>query len=277
MKRDRPILFSAPMVRALLDGRKTQTRRVTDQPPPECSINYMLGNESWLPAEQRSPIRRTFEAWGGDLYRNKPEKALCGAFDIVPRYQIGDRLWVRESGVQLGNAVDEGRERDGYEVCGFRYAADEATIYLPGMFEGHDYERRRNSIHMPRWASRLTLTVTDVRVQRLQEISAADAIAEGVIRQDPTAEDEGWNRQRAEDEGIDASPMSPVWLAPGTRQGFGPRADDPQWGPTPEFAFRLLWDSLNAARGFGWDVNPWVVAVTFDPKHGNIDQIAGGA
>lgn len=106
---DRPIIFSGPMVRALLDGRKSQTRRVIEPQPHICP-------ELHEPTDGSRPIWCVFK--GDEIgYRVR-----------VP-YAVGDWLWVRESGVQLGNAVDEGRERDGYEVCGFRYAADEATIF----------------------------------------------------------------------------------------------------------------------------------------------------
>jgi len=238
---DRPILFSAPMVRALLAGAKTQTRRVLKpQPPTECSIRYMLGNESWLPADERTPLRHHWEAWGGPLYQQRPEKALAGYFEVRMRYAPGDRLWVRESGVQLGNAVDGGGGRDGYEPCGFQYAADDATIYLPGMFEGHDYERRRNSIHMPRWASRLTLTVTDVRVERLQDLGEADALAEGCALEcmTPTGDDSG----------------SAIW------------------GPG---GFVALWESINGPGS--WEANPWVAAYTFTVAHHNIDNPTGAS
>jgi hypothetical protein len=90
---------------------------------------------------------------------------------------------------------------------------------------------------MPRWASRLTLTVTDVRVQRVQEISEADAVAEGVT---PSEE-----------------PNEMKW------EHYAPHG----------VAFRTLWDSLNAKRGYGWDANPWVAAYTFTATRQNIDQV----
>lgn len=230
---DRPILFSAPMVRAVLreiekpGTCKTQTRRVAKQPPPECGINYMLGNESWLSAEKRSPIRRTFEAWGGELFRSRPEGYLCGVFVIVPRYQIGDRLWVRES-LERAN---------GGEAVG--YPAD--LTWLPNT----PWEWKRDrlpSIHMPRRLSRITLSVNDIRVQRLQDISEDDAKAEGVEYR------EG---------------MWGTWNEDGTLRCGG--------SPDPREAFRCLWININGTGS--WEANPWVVAITFRPILANIDRV----
>ena len=99
----------------------------------------------------------------------------------------------------------------------------------------------RQGMHMPRWASRITLIVTDVRMQRLQEISSGDATAEGVGQ-----DSDGWHD----------------YQMPGTQCCANARA-----------SFRTLWDSLNAVRGYGWDANPWVAAYTFRPILGNIDQV----
>lgn len=187
---DRPIIFSAPMIRAILDGRKSQTRRI---------------------------------------------------IKLSAKYQCGDRLWVRENGIQLGNAIDKGYGPDGYEICGFRYAADNSTIYLAGMFEGHDYERRRNSIYMPRWASRLTLTVTDVRIQRLHDISEKDAKAEGVESREGY-----WG----------------TWNNDGTMKCGG--------SPFAREAFRCLWVNIHGTDA--WDKNPWVAAITFTAEQRNIDD-----
>lgn len=118
---DRPIIFSAPMVRALLDGRKTQTRRKFELP----------ANSGRMKLSATPNIRE------------------C-------KWQRGDRLWVREA-----HAFDS--------VLVRYYATDDV----------HDLRKKRSPIHMPRWASRLTLLVTDVRVQRLQEISRGDAMEEG--------------------------------------------------------------------------------------------------
>lgn len=182
--RERPILFSGPMVRAILAGRKTQTRRVVG-PTARAAIN----------------CRR------------------------------GDRLWVRETwarvdyvdGVVSHHAVDS----DGVERR-LVYRADCPDLE----WDDQPESRWRPSIHMPRWASRLTLAVTDVRVERLRDISEEDAKAEGV---------------------------EPAPLA-----GAAIISDTPASASVSHrHAFGLLWDSINAARGHGWGSNPWVWVVAF--------------
>ena len=127
---ERPILFSGPMVRALLDGRKTQTRRVV-KPQPDAALGDLPG-----------------AAWNAGFVN-----VSC------PYGAPGDTLWARETWGPF-----EG---------GFIYRADEGPNVKP------DDGRWHPSIHMPRWASRLTLHIKSVRVERLQEISEADALAEG--------------------------------------------------------------------------------------------------
>ena len=148
--RERPIIFSGPMVRAILDGRKTQTRRVVRGTPSAATkAEFLEGVQGtkWIPA------RAGFFIAGPKSMGTIP----------CPYGDRGDRLWVRET---WGYAQNEDGEED-------PEAAD--------LREGYDGPPRkwRPSIFMPRWASRLTLEITDVRVQRVQEISEADAVAEG--------------------------------------------------------------------------------------------------
>lgn len=210
---DRPILFSAPMIRALLEGRKTQTRRVLN-PPREVDPKHFDVSSRWIDPDRG--IR--FVHWPNDhaveLFKQ-------------PSYAPGDRLWVREAW-RCCIAYDDQPPRDLGGEEAIRYEATgewETWGWLPDGPKG----RFRQGMHMPRWASRLTLTVTDVRVQRLQEISEADAKAEGY-------------------EGDIYATRASCW-------------------------FRAFWDSLNADRGFGWDANPWVCALTFDVHRQNIDQM----
>lgn len=181
---ERPILFAGSMVRAILGGRKTQTRRVVDE---RMRVGY--------PHDEVQRAWRTGFITTGGLSFNWN----------CPYGRPGDRLWVRET----WRAETSGEVRSVY------YRADE---------EWHEDAGWKPSIHMPRWASRLTLDVTGVRVQRLQEISEEDARAEGV-------EPEG-------------------------RDGHGPL--------THTNAFRSLWVNINGARpGCSWEANPWVWVVSF--------------
>lgn len=211
---DRPIIFSAPMIRALLEGRKSQTRRVLK--PQPAGVNIV--GVKW------------------------PDGVLdCNGRRL--RFAPGDRLWVKESWA-MPNAfdtdsptaaaacVEHGRTPNVF------YLAD-GSIRAAGSYTGRQ-GKSRVSIHMPRWASRLTLLVTDVRVQRLQEISEEDARAEGL-----------------------------EWIAP----TYGVGGIAASWNSNPRQSYAALWDSLHGASA--WEANPWVVAVTFDVRKGNIDQQEG--
>lgn len=150
----KPILFSAPMVRALLAGTKTQTRR-TMNPQPED-----LGGECW----------HVFNAGGGEWGIPTDELKKHGA--DYSRFQVGDWLYVREAWAPLSALKHNDPGTQALSDNGF-YRADQSV---------HDDEITgwRPSIHQPRWASRITLIVTDVRIERLQEISNIDALAEGI-------------------------------------------------------------------------------------------------
>lgn len=247
---DLPIPFSGPMVRALLreieapGTGKTQTRRVVDPFPYDPTLRP--GMAGYKPA----PLRLWQVAHGGPYF--------------LPRYSVGDLLYVREHWRTLAShdAIaprDLARRPD--EIS---FEADPAHTHCTGRF--------RQGMHMPRWASRITLLVTEVRVERLQDCSEADAVAEGIIWQDPTDEDREWAKRYAEENGTDAD-IKGVWIAPGTRQGWGMTQEErnqPQWGPTAACAYRCLWDSINGPGA--WALNPWVAAYSFRPILGNIDQ-----
>lgn len=213
---DKPIIFSAPMVRALIEGRKTQTRRVLKPQP-------ISTPEFYLPMSDEDAFWATFD-----------EDERCTRLRL--RYAPGDRLWVREAFIgPYAYEVNEYPPRDwGNKPIWFP-----ADGPVPDKFAGQFWHRARPSIHMPRWASRLTLTVTDVRVQRLQDISAADSIAEGV--QCGTCE--FMNTSACNGRGCFAS------IA----------------------AFQALWNSLHGPGA--WEANPWVAAYSFTVHRGNIDAI----
>jgi hypothetical protein len=235
---DRPILFSAPMVRALLDGRKTQTRRILkDVPPspgddalnPNCQIRHEHAYLDAYCSANRTPLnpRGMSSKW---CWWTRDDRQCLPAFNT--RFAPGDRLWVRETWrMNQGGAINDaaGGQVD-YVEPHVDFRADYGN---PGL-------GWKPGIHMPRAKSRLTLTVTDVRVQRLQEISEADAIAEGI--EAATAPHEGW-------------------------QHYGERDGLP--GIIAVDSYRTLWDSINGAGA--WKANPWVVAVTFTVERRNID------
>lgn len=159
--KEHPILFSAPMVRAILDGRKTVTRRVV-KPQPVAGVRY--------PSVVATPRHNGLEDGHGRELRSR--------FGMP-----GDRLWVRETWAPqpgkeytLTQPVYEGG-KDPDKLC---YRADEQPLSAGEDALCYGVSVWRPSIHMPRWASRLQLDVVSVRLERLQEITEGDAFAEGV-------------------------------------------------------------------------------------------------
>lgn len=200
---DKPIIFSAPMITALLAGTKTQTRRLLK--PPYGTLEW-LGNDQWRP--------------------------ICTK--IFP----GDRLWVRECWRTASAYDDLSPSQMGGEEP-IRYEADQAWQTW-GWGRPHSTGRHRAARHMPRWASRLMLIVTDVRVQRLAEISEEDARAEG-----------------SPPFGGDSADASRGVMASSHAGNF--RA-----------TFRDIWNTIHGPGA--WNANPWVCAITFDVRRRNIDD-----
>lgn len=185
---DRPILFSGEMVRALLAGRKTQTRRVV-KPQPGQSVRLAYARPD-----------------GGFTWCLETGHGVSDRF-ACPYGTAGDRLWARETHYvwSAGNVDGSGR-----------YIAYRAT-------DPHSPCTWTPSIHMPRWASRITLKITDVRVEQLQDIETADAEAEG-------------------------------WPGPDERNSIA--------SAYPIGWYARLWDSINGKRA-PWESNPWVWVVAF--------------
>ena len=202
---EKPILFSGPMVRAILAGRKTQTRRVVKG----LGKRWPLVNLRLVGGGQDTDYSGRFDdpySWGWPYAEDGVHAPLGSWLEWCPYGKPGDSLWVREAWART-------------TVCGQPWivyrTADTRTDYGGPWKPG---------IHMPRHACRLELEVTAVRVQRLQAISEDDAAAEGV---------------------------EPLLVPPDG--GSAPYAE----------GYRVLWDSLNDARGFGWIENPWVWVVEF--------------
>lgn len=234
--RERPILFRGEMVRAILDGRKTQTRRVVNSKywPVDLSPGFM-----W---EFDPPKDRSDEWYIGCANQNTGERVGFGPI-CCPYGRPGDLLWVRETWKYV-DWTEDGDPKISFAAGGDFWPSpskiDECrwTERLQDIWaelsaaenygiDGRASDRKwRPSVHMPRWASRITLRVTDVRVQRLQEISAWDACCEGI------------------------QPVPYEFEAfPGYIEGFA-----------------RLWDSINAKRGYPWASNPWVWAITFERR-----------
>lgn len=233
---DRPIIMSGPEVNAIMAGTKTQFRRVM----PRKSFDWWnacgleIGDDGWPMVE---------DDLGNECRLPSP-------------YDVGDTLWVRET---LEVVANHGT---------IHYAADGAPLYDP---EINAMDERAEalvdrysdsyfsteawkvpSIHAPRWASRLSLLVTEVRAQRVQDISEEDAVAEGVPTF-PSAE------QPPSEDGIGRE-----WCRSCGGTLLAHNGSDCFDCNTSRKLFRNLWDRLNAKRGFPFSSNPWVFAYTFE-------------
>lgn len=220
--KEHPILFSGEMVRAILEGRKTQTRQVI-KPQPIVNFTDKHSVEiEWMNVRTKKSGGRSFSSqelldtfWDDICNQRLTNEVLC------PYGRRGDRLWVRETWA----ANVPGCESQG----GYSYRADHVTGN-----DGPTQIKWKPSIHMTRKASRITLEITGVRVERLQDISEEDAIAEGV---------------------------EPSFLWTGTQRykSYTSKTHD----LTPILSFMTLWKSINGNDS--WDLNPWVWVIEF--KH----------
>lgn len=213
--KERPILFSCNMVQAILDGRKKQTRRVV-KVPYGCIVQTGIV---------------------GQKMTAKPYLATGECSKELPcKWQVGDRLWVRETFAKICNSLDSYCDGEDCAHCKFEYRADNPGAKFPGEWpnttppiEGPPHWKP--SIYMPRAASRITLEITAIRVERLQDISEADAAAEGI-----------------------------KMYRFGEAKMFSVADDAPSW-VDPISAFSHLWVSLNGSES--WESNPWVWVIEF--------------
>jgi hypothetical protein len=165
---DRPIPFKGPMVRAIIEGRKTQTRRVLDpQPDSHARVNHIEHVEG----------TRSFDLHSGARLANGKFQGSDRMQMVAAPYAPGDRLWVREAW-RAPIAVDHLPPRDIWATTPVCYEADGSKQPRHSI----EWGRYRHSMFMTRWASRLTLIAESVRIERLQEISEEDAVTEGAGR-----------------------------------------------------------------------------------------------
>lgn len=181
----RPIIFNTEMVRAIIDGRKTQTRRpINPQPKPD---NETSKGGYWFPCRAFQSMVHV-EDLQDPLWRGM-------ASDACPICSVGDKLYVRETWYQKGHycmPMWDGADAEDAFWSGTKQAKYFASDQIEKVSHkfGEDFWRKRPSIHMPRWAARIFLEVTDVRVERLNDISEQDAKAEGFDY--PAVPDMGW-------------------------------------------------------------------------------------
>jgi len=221
--KERPILFNGPMVRAILDGSKTQTRRILKSNCQE--IGERDDGSRWPWSEH-------------------PDTA-ADHWHACPLGQPGDRLWVRET--WLEDPEDDGT----WHYTQYMGCKGSSLSEIPRKFQKPDHCIYREgwdgpgltwrpSIHMPRWASRILLEITGVRVERLQDISRKDAVAEGLHRYEHVWRDAEY-------------PLDDVAYEP--TKGWATRYS------CPVQAYHALWESINGAGS--WNANPWVWVVEF--------------
>ena len=200
LKKEKSIVFSTEEVRATVDGRKTMTRTVVKHPEKI------------------------------DSYRFKLNFPQINIVDPKLPYRVGDILWVRETWSQLDadyRAVTGKLDIEDFKGCRIVYKADENPEH---------FNYWRPSINMPRAAARLFLKVKDIRVERLQDITEQDILAEGTP----------FDRE--------------IYEMPCNIQNAG--------ATYLAGCFMRIWDSINAKRGYGWDLNPWVWVIEFERAEG---------
>jgi hypothetical protein len=220
--KSRPIPFSAPMVRALLNGSKTQTRRVVKP-----DMNLEQRQSTGFSYTDKKGMR-----WMCGVGSSDAETMRNFTRQHCPYGQPGDQLWVRE-------AWRARREFDSVKPSDLEGPVDgilgTPIIYEASRHESVQFGKLRRSMFMPRWASRITLEITGVRVERLQDISEADAIAEGIK-------------------------TNAAWPG-GFFKNYLLNSEQDVRALPPVRSYQSLWESINGPGS--WGANPWVWVVEF--------------
>ncbi|MBP8005845.1 MAG: hypothetical protein KAZ18_02970 [Acinetobacter sp.] len=221
--KERPILFSTEMVKAILEGRKTQTRRVMRRQPD--AVEYFKRGEETTDTNAKYAILRCYNnpkgfkkcasGWSADAKYKTP----------FHEFNVGDQLWVRETWQIIGDPATLPCQRHNLIYrADYPNCVDKRYDTIPDISE----VKFKPSIHMPRWASRIQLEITNIRVERLNDISDSDAKAEGVLE---------------------------------TMYGWKSQSDSYRYGETPSAAFHILWEEINGSESI--KANPWVWVVEF--------------
>ena len=227
----KPIIFSAEMTKAILEGRKTQTRRVVKPKLKDSDFDYYRRENR---IKEKVMIGNGFNSYCKEYVWHE-----------LP-YKPGDVLWVREAWCEVPYETECIKSGDGFLCVPKKAYKADSKIDFTGIW--------KSPIHMPKEAARIFLRVVDVRVERLQNITPEDCRAEGL-----TATAYANFEIPKEMHELKKPPHFPMHRHVGNESGI--ISDDSPWW---RLWFRHLWDSINSKRGFAWESNPWVWVCTFE-------------
>ncbi len=229
--KERPILFSTPMIKAILKGQKTMTRRV-------------VKNAVYMTCDGKDITPKDLD--------------VSGWVKLCPYGEVGDRLWCRETHYRFGHWIKNGLTKKGKQKWLFK-ARNNEVRYMDNLPTENVHRLKekdaigwfkRSSLFLPRWASRITLEITNIKVERVWDITGKEVISEGV--QYPVTP-EGHPLLNI------SSKYSPAnYLRPGLFKDINLTEDE--W---LQAHFASLWDSINAERGYPWEFNPFVWCIEF--------------
>lgn len=229
---ERPILYSAPMVRAILEGRKTQTRRIMNPQPVHVQHHVHKGKVIYE-GEHRMWCWKDLvleNIW--DFPNNDDRKTLASQ---CPKGKVGDRLWVKETSIVSPKGFGvHASDSDIFDKDGERRIVQYLATN-PNRDGANNYKLKATpSIFMPRWASRILTENIFVRVEKLKEITESDSIAEGI---------------------------EPIQGGTHLWKNYSNRMDESDWLRSPIDSYRSLWRSINGPDS--WDANPFVWVIDF--------------
>lgn len=219
MIKERPIIFSGPMVRAILSGRKSQTRRIIKPQPSENCTGFSpaISGEHWI---EQLPVKVP----AGMLHprHGAVDTTISGNSLRCPYAPVGARIWVREAYLVRGAGKIP------------VYKADLSAVDAAGF--GAMYGGWKRSMYMPRWASRIMLEIIKIRVERVQELRETDAVAEGIEPDGPVNRDD----------------LTSCW------RNYDPHETAAYWN-SPRDSFHSLWSAINGADSWNANPWVWVL------------------